>query len=232
MDASWRRRIALYTLLAALGFSFLGFGLWLGDNADRQAMVYNRGLSLAARGDTQEAIEAFETAAQIYLRSRQKPWLERLLLPQPDRELAALALAHQGFILAVKENKAAAAVETWERSLALNSGEENQPGPALVPDFGYSAWYCAALPEGPLTPRGNPLMEGGADVCRVARMRAEADIARFNLELLKRSPGLPEGAEKGSGKKKKKKGRPEEKKEQPAEMPGGKGDTKVTPNEF
>lgn len=230
MDGHWYKRILPMLALLALGLPSIAFGLWLGDHPDRQAIAYNRGLSLAEAGKLEEAIEAFETAASLYVNGRQSNWLVRFLLPQPDSELAALALSHEGFLLA-KLKRGPAALDAWERSLAINSGDEYQSGPGLASGFGSTAWYCAEMAEGPLMPNGNPLMEGSADLCRYARMKAEADIVRFNYEVLMRSPGIPEGDQQGTGKKKKR-GKPEEKKERPATMPGGKADSKDTPKDF
>ncbi len=218
-------RIIPYLLLIVTAVPFLGLGLWLGDHRDRQVTAYNAGIEYADHGQPDQAIGAFEAAAKIYLRADQTSWLEHFFLPRPDAELAALSFSHIGYLQVKALHNPGAGMTAYERSLLINSGVEWLPGASLVRNSGYEARFCTTMPDGPVKPSGEPLMEGPDDVCRLARLRAEALLVVSNYEQLKQQSPPGGHSEKGMSKKKK---LPKDMKQKqvPALTPGGKGATK------
>lgn len=231
MNTSWFKRAGPYLVLGGLGCAFLSIGLWLGEHPDEQATAYNRGLALANAHRAQEAIEAFDTAATFGGTAGKRLFIERLLLPQPDPEVAALALAHKGFLAATETKQAGVAIESLEQSLAINSGDLNEGGPAfasLIGTTGDAEVACAAVPGSPLRTSGKPLMTGPADVCRFLRMREEAMIVVFDLEQLTHAPSF-DGARDGSGERNRRaKSKLGQMKPSPGLNAGGRQDTKQT----
>ncbi|RTL36750.1 MAG: hypothetical protein EKK48_26330 [Candidatus Melainabacteria bacterium] len=219
-------RLIPYVVLVAVAVPFLALGLWLGDHEDRQVKLYNQGILYANKRLPEKAAQAFKASAAVYLEAEQLTWLERFFLPRPDPELAALAYSHLGY-MAYQGKQVQAALQHYRQSLAINSGAEWLAGTPLIANEGYAARACANMPESPIRPNGQPLMEGPDDVCRLLRMRETAMTVVFNYELLKQRPQLGDASKEGSGRKK---GKPrlDKPKPVPALAPGGKGNTAAT----
>ena len=188
----------LITVLTVV-FGLLGSagGLYLHFWADHQASLYNQGLAQYRTLEFTEASKSFERSIIAYEHAGDRQWMERFVYPKPDREVAALAALHLGNAL-LRQKNIPKAIKAFKKSIRLNPGT------------GYSS-----LP-------GYPQELSPEDLTRLAK---QAEIAKYNLELLLRN--TPDDEQKqGPGNKLEAEEKEEEKDQIPQIAPGsqpGKG---------
>lgn len=188
----------LITVLTVV-FGLLGSagGLYLHFWADYQASLYNQGLAQYRTLEFTEAAKSFERSIIAFEHAGDRQWLERFVYPKPDREVAALAALHLGNAL-LRQKNIPKAIKAFKKSIRLNPGT------------GYSS-----LP-------GYPQELSPEDLTRLAK---QAEIAKYNLELLLRNTPDDEQKE-GPGNKLEAEEKEEEKDQIPQIAPGsqpGKG---------
>jgi len=114
-----KRFLAVLTILA--GAATLAYGLHLFTWNDSQYQLYNQGLAAYQTGDVQKAIKYFDQSLGVYKARQNETWVERLVYPKPDREVAAQAAFHKAKSL-IRAKQGKPAVEAFLESLKLNSG--------------------------------------------------------------------------------------------------------------
>lgn len=189
------KQFALRTLpfvaAVALALYLVPWVLTLAHYKDRQAMIYDQAMQMAASDNPEEAAQApaaFMQSIKVFKATqKQKGWLERYLLPQADQELAALAYFHVGNILRM-QNKPKDALGMYVESLRLNAGQRMLIGVSARDDgmHQYGRDFCTALTD--KVAQARPV---SGDDCQLARLEKEADDTRNNLlALLSEHPEL------------------------------------------
>ena len=194
-NTSKRRFITALTIVFGLIGTF--GGLYLFFWADHQVSLYNQGLAQYRTLEFKESAKSFERSIVAYEHAGDRQWLERFVYPAPDREVAALAALHLGNAL-LRQKDVPRAIKAFQKSIRLNPGT------------GYSS-----LP-------GYPVELSPKDLTRLTR---QAEIAKYNLELLLRN-SPEENEKKGPGNKLEAEDKEEEEDQIPQIAPGsqpGKG---------
>lgn len=185
------RKFLIAATTVIFGLLGTGTGLYLLFWADHQANFYNRGLAQYRTLEFQEAEKSFERSIFVYENAKDRTWIERFVYPKPDRETASLAALHLGNAL-LRQKNIPKAVKAFKQSIRLNPGT----GYSDLPGF----------PED-LSP---------ADL---TRLKKEAAVAKYNLELLLRNnPDIEQ--KEGKGNKIESKPQEEEKEQIPQIAPG------------
>lgn len=130
-----RNKHHLLALVSLSGVLLVAAGWRLSHFEDRQSVTYNDAMRLYLElpqskhklEDADAAMQKFDEVVQFFRDSQQAPeersWWRDLLLPQPDRRLAALARFQQGKI-ALSKRDVPGAVDAWKDSLFLNPGND------------------------------------------------------------------------------------------------------------
>lgn len=111
-----------FFLVTTTGGALLAAAEHLAGYQSEQITHYNNAVTMKS-ADGAAAAEAFDLSLAAYSAELDRPFLERLIYPPPSSELAALAYAHQGEILALagKQEEAGAALK---RAIELNPIDE------------------------------------------------------------------------------------------------------------
>lgn len=180
----------------AMGMLLTASGLYLIFWQDNQMNSYNQGVALYRALKFEDSLRAFGRAEAAYKGSLDRSWLENFIYPKPDREVAALTLTHKANAL-LRLLKIESAIKAYKEAIRLNPGS----GYFEIPGF-------------------KELQLKQSDVLR---LKEQARIAKYNLELLLRNtPEEPEKKGKGADKE----AQVEEQKQIPQLAPGsqpGKG---------
>jgi len=188
------KRFAVRTLpfLAAfaLAIYMVPWVVSLARYQDTQTYLYDQGIKMMSSEDPQEAgqaIQAFAQSLKAYKRDQPRTWSERYFLPQPDQELAGLALFHIGNILRL-QNKPKDALGAYVESLRVNAGQRMLIAVSARDDgmHQYGRDFCLAI--GDKLGMARPVT---GDDCQLLRLEKEADDTRNNLlSLLSEHPEL------------------------------------------
>lgn len=120
-----RWRLTRYVAACAGLVAMIG-GLWLGAWRDTQALSFNAGMDAYLGGDFPNAIALFDQSIALYeTRMESVNPVERLLLPSPDRALAARAAFQKAMAYAALE-EFEEAVDGLEQSLTINPGNDQE----------------------------------------------------------------------------------------------------------
>lgn len=114
-----RRMTVIATVIA--GALLFSAGLYLYQWRDAQYALYNQGMTAYRSGDLQVAIKNADQSLAVYKSRRSSTWMERFIYPKPDKELAAQAAFLKAKAL-LRANQPAPAVQSFQESLELNSG--------------------------------------------------------------------------------------------------------------
>ncbi len=108
-------------LTVLVGAAIFACGIYLYTWSDSQNLLYNQGLVAYQTGDVQKAIKYFDQSLAVYKSRQNESWLERVVYPRPDKEVAAQAAFHKAKAL-IRAKQGKPAVEAFQESLQLNSG--------------------------------------------------------------------------------------------------------------
>lgn len=115
-----QRILRILTVVIGLTSFAFGFNLYLWH--DRQVEYYNLALTAYQANDMANAIKLFDKSIAVYkIRSSGTNWQERLLYPNPDRQMAALASFHKGKAF-LYSKQAKPAVLAFQEALEFNPG--------------------------------------------------------------------------------------------------------------
>ncbi len=106
---------------ATIGLMLLGVGFYLWSYKSPQVEAYNAGIAAMDQGDLPTAMKAFDASIAASKVEAGRTQLERLIFPEPNRDLEARAHFHKGNIL-VKARKPQDAVKAYILSLTSNPG--------------------------------------------------------------------------------------------------------------
>jgi hypothetical protein len=96
--------------------------LGTGDVAHQQVMFYNIGVQLYQQGDLEHANQAFDLSVNLYKRGQRMTYLQRLVYPKPNAEIAALASFQKAKVM-IRAQQLPAAVDAMKLSLMINPGD-------------------------------------------------------------------------------------------------------------
>lgn len=116
-----RRRTAL-AIVTVLGVLLLFGAEWVATWRSPQVAYYNQGIELIEQGDVDGALKAFDRSVEAYRMQQNRNTLEKLLLPDPSLEYAALAHKQRAILFILKQ-KPDQAVLAFKESLKLNTGD-------------------------------------------------------------------------------------------------------------
>lgn len=116
-----RRRIAI-GIVTALGVLLLVAASLVATYRDPQVAYYNQGLEAAQNGDMGNALKALDKSIAAYQQELDRTPVEKLLLPPPSLELAALAHKQRALIY-IMSQKPEDAIKAFKESLKLNPGD-------------------------------------------------------------------------------------------------------------
>jgi tetratricopeptide (TPR) repeat protein len=119
-----RKSTLLLLLVFIVGLGGATYSYHLAKWRNLQVDSYNLGVASMLKGDGETASKAFQVSAATYTNIRHLPWLVRFGIPQPNRELAALAYFQLGKL--DESQDAEKASEDYKRSLLLNPGNGYQ----------------------------------------------------------------------------------------------------------
>ena len=162
----------------------------LAQYQDKQTYLYDQALMMMASDNPEEAAQAsqaFTLSVKKFLGEQPRSWSERYFLPQPDQEMAALALFQIGNLLRM-QNKPKDALAAYVESLRMNAGQRMLIGVSARDDglHQYGRDFCTALAD--KVAQARPV---STDDCQLARLEKQADDTRNNLlSLLSEHPEL------------------------------------------
>jgi hypothetical protein len=162
----------------------------LAQYQDKQTLIYDQALQMMASENPMEAGQALQVFVQsnkAFLGEQPKSWSERYFLPQPDQEMAALAMFHVGNMLRLQKQPKEA-LGAYVESLRLNAGQRMLLGVSARDDGShqYGRDFCVALAD--KVGQARPVT---SDDCQLLRLEKQADDTRNNLlSLLSEHPEL------------------------------------------
>lgn len=121
-----RRRMAI-AIVTLLGVLLLVGAELVATWRSPQVAYYNQGIELAEQGDIEGAMKSFDRSIAAYQQMQDRSGFERVLLPDPSLEYAALA-HKQRAILFIMAQKPDQAILAFKESLKLNPGDTYPPG--------------------------------------------------------------------------------------------------------